>query len=151
MANSLPTSTRVVLDTNVFISGFFGDGTPRKVLAAILDRKITLLTSEAILTELEIKLSGKKLIPRVNTLNRTPEAIIDDFRIYAEIVSGALTSDYPIRDAKDQIILICAVNGKADYIVSGDKDLTTLRMVADIPILTPAELLALIDASSENR
>jgi predicted nucleic acid-binding protein len=49
------------------------------------------------------------------------------------------------RDLADNIFLELAVDGKADYIVSGDKDLLILKSFQGIPILTPAELLDLLE------
>jgi predicted nucleic acid-binding protein len=43
----------------------------------------------------------------------------------------------------------CAIGGKADFIVSGDKDLTTLKIYRNIPILTPADFLLILNPPAE--
>ena len=45
------------------------------------------------------------------------------------------------RDPDDNLLLSLALDGKADYIVSGDKDLLDLIQIQDIPIITPADFL----------
>ena len=49
------------------------------------------------------------------------------------------------RDPDDNILLALALDGKADYIVSGDKDLLDLTPFQDIPILKPAEFLKMFE------
>ena len=58
---------RAVLDTNIFISALFWRGAPHEVLRAGLDGKYTLLTSAAILRELEERLKNKFHFPDVDT------------------------------------------------------------------------------------
>ena len=49
------------------------------------------------------------------------------------------------RDPDDNILLSLALDGKADYIVSGDNDLLVLNPFREIPIITPAEFLAMFE------
>jgi putative PIN family toxin of toxin-antitoxin system len=51
------------------------------------------------------------------------------------------------RDPKDQIFLEAAVGGKAEYLVSGDKDLIVLKNIRGIPIVTPAQFLRIAQTS----
>jgi predicted nucleic acid-binding protein len=50
----------------------------------------------------------------------------------------------PVRDKKDLKFLECALGGKADYVVTGDKDLLTLKEYSGISIVTPSEFLAVL-------
>ncbi len=62
----------------------------------------------------------------------------------AEITPGNLLVDAIKDDLSDNIYLACAVEGKAHFIVSGDKHLRQIGSVRDIPILEPVRLVDLI-------
>jgi len=108
-----------VIDTNVFVSALIARGTP---LAAIESTRL-----------------GK------SRLLVTVDATINSIRAMADIVLPADVPEGSIRDPKDRIILACAIGGQADFMVSGDKDLTDLNVYEGIPILTPAQFLALLN------
>ena len=75
---------------------------------------------------------------------------ISDIYDLSELVEPAEIPDDAVRDPKDRIILACAVGGQADYIISGDKDLTTLGTYAGIPIVTPAQFLNMFDPKNND-
>jgi predicted nucleic acid-binding protein len=60
------------------------------------------------------------------------------------IVTPASIPNGTVRDADDEAVLSCAIGGKADYIVSGDDDLLTLKVYQNIPIITVAHCLAIL-------
>jgi predicted nucleic acid-binding protein len=55
-----------------------------------------------------------------------------------------------VRDPKDRMILACAVGGKADIIVSGDKDLVVLKAYQGISIVTPSDFLGIVNPPTES-
>ncbi|MBE2270841.1 MAG: putative toxin-antitoxin system toxin component, PIN family [Anaerolinea sp.] len=138
---------RVVLDTNIFISATFWKGKPRQVVDVFAARRALLLLSEDILGELERKLTHKKFANELTESGLTIAAMMSDLRTLAEIVTPASVPTEEIRDPKDRIILACAVGGDADYIVSGDHDLTVLKAYGNIVILTPAQFLTTMGTS----
>ncbi|MBL8132014.1 MAG: putative toxin-antitoxin system toxin component, PIN family [Anaerolineae bacterium] len=140
----------IVLDTNVYISATFWDGTPRRIVDLILAGQAILLTSESILAEFEGKLKARKLAQYLSRLGRHPHEIVNDYRESAQVVVPDDVPEDAISDLKDLIILACAVSGKADYIVSGDHHLLDLKTYAGIPIITPAECLALLRTPDTN-
>ena len=117
---------RVVLDTNTIISGLFWDGTPWQVYRAALTGEYTLLASDALINELDEVLHRPKFIPALAEIGRTPESLVASHSEIVALVHPADIAPDTIRDPKDTMILACAVGGKADYIVSGDKDLLVL-------------------------
>ena len=126
----------LVLDTNVLISGLFFTGTPRKILDATLLGKLELVTSLDLLNELERVLKDKFS----NTGIEVAQML--------EIVMNAAVISIPTEiveaikdDPADNRVLECAVSGKAEVIVSGDKHLLKLKKFRDILILTPREFL----------
>jgi uncharacterized protein len=135
-----------VVDTNIFISAVFWKGTPGRVIEIFAAQQLILMLSDDILAELEQKLKNKKFAVDLINTGKTAEKLVDDFRQLAEIVVPADVPEDAIRDKKDRIILACALGGKADIIVSGDKDLTAVKAYQGIPIVTPAEFLAIVNS-----
>jgi putative PIN family toxin of toxin-antitoxin system len=126
---------RVVIDTNVFVSGIRFGGRPQSVLDAMARPDCTLVCSEEILTELEEVLLGKFQWPR-----RRVESALDQVRALADMVSPKLVLAGCV-DPDDNRILEAAVEGRADCIVSGDKHLLRLKAFRGIKIMTANDFL----------
>jgi putative PIN family toxin of toxin-antitoxin system len=141
---------RVVVDTNVFISAIFWKGTPGDVIEIFIRREAILVLSVDILAELTRKLKNEKFTVDLDRAEKTVEQIVEEYQDISEMVVSAVVPENAVRDHKDRIILASAIGGKADFIVSGDKDLTSLKVYQNIPILTPAQFLTLINAPSED-
>lgn len=137
---------RAVADTNIFISGLLWNGIPGRVLNIFIDEQAILLLSEDILHELEIKLNHPKFATRIYERKVSVESLMDDFRDLAEMVLPAYIPADAVHDPKDRIILACAIGGEADYIISGDKDLTSLKNYAGIHIVTPMEFIEIVES-----
>lgn len=137
---------RVVVDTNVLISGLFGikDSPSASVLNAIRSQKIILVTSPAILEEIVEVISRDKFIKRTKMSPKDRMDFIDKLIERSDVTAGAQLSQLVSRDAKDDKFLACAVEAKADYIVTGDGDLLDLEKYDGIKIVTPRELLKFI-------
>ena len=126
---------RVVIDTNVFISGLLSTtSTPvRAVEHAISSGQI--LASTATLRELMTKLLSPKFDRYVSRERR--DALLLRLAPLIEIVEVVQTVRVS-RDPDDDKFLEAAVNGRADVLVSGDGDLLELSPFRGIAILTPA-------------
>lgn len=138
---------RVVVDINVLISGyFFGkpETPPRQILKATLDGFFVLLHTDDYLVDLLEALSKKTFLGRLAEIGETASSITLILAQLSEKVTAAEVPAGVVRDRDDAIILACAVGGQADTIVSGDKDLTTLGVFRNIPILTPAQFLLVL-------
>ena len=142
---------RTTVDTNVFISALFWRGIPDRVIGIFKRQEALLLLSEDILAELERKLSSAKFATRVSAIGTSPAEVVDTFRGMAEITAPADVPENAVRDPKDRMILACAVGGKADIIVSGDKDLVVLKTYQGISIVTPSDFLGIVNPPSETR
>jgi putative PIN family toxin of toxin-antitoxin system len=126
---------RVVIDTNLYISGLFYGGVPGQLLLLASERAISALVSEDTLGELRRKLR-----------TRFPSSSPDADRILSEIAELAtiITVTQKVqacRDPDDDRILECAVAGHADYIITGDKDLLALHPFRGIAILTARDFI----------
>jgi uncharacterized protein len=129
---------RVVVDTNVFVSGLFSRVSPP---ARVVERAIThdqLLASTDTLRELIRTLLSPKFDRYVSRSRR--EALIDQLGPHLEIVE-IVQRVRACRDPKDDVFLELAVNGEASVIVTGDDDLLALHPFRGIDILRPSDYL----------
>jgi putative PIN family toxin of toxin-antitoxin system len=140
---------RAVFDTNVFISALFNPKRPpAQVLELALQGKIRLIVSPQLVEEIERVLTYpkvKKLLKkRQTTTGEVVEAIAKILKV-AVLTPGDLTIDAVPDDPADDMVLACALEGKADFIISGDHHLLDLENYQGIKIVNPARFLELID------
>ncbi len=132
---------RAVLDTNIIISALFWGGPPGLVFAAARDDQFVALLTDELADELKKVLVREKFVNELSRRQMTVEAVLDQYRSAAELVTSAEVPQALVRDPKDKIVLACAIGGDAAYIVSGDNDLLTLSVYKDVHILTATEFL----------
>jgi putative PIN family toxin of toxin-antitoxin system len=136
---------RIVLDTNVIVSGFLFGGPPTDVLLKASAGHVALFSSEPLLDELRDTLCKRKLKYRLRETGYTADELFIKYRFMVSVVSLVEFLEIPkIRDPKDEVVLSTAYAANARIIVTGDKDLLTLHSFGGIRILTPAEFLALV-------
>ena len=130
---------KVVVDTNVFISGVFFGGKPQRVLEKIVDGEIFGLCSAEILDEYREVV--QRMIERKKGTALSP-GFLAPFYSKLEFVQVSSTVK-ECRDPDDDKFLACALDGAAYCIVSGDSDLLSLREFKGVKIVTAAEFLEL--------
>ncbi|NOZ59225.1 MAG: putative toxin-antitoxin system toxin component, PIN family, partial [Euryarchaeota archaeon] len=119
----------------------FWMGNPYRILRLAIQGKIRLLISEEIIEEV------REVLTREEKFELTEEEIetyCTLLRYHAELVNPSKTLRVITKDPDDNKFLECAVEGKADCIVSGDSHLLELGEYRGIRMLTPAELIKLI-------
>jgi len=125
---------RVVLDANVLVSGLaYPKGIPGQIVNAWLTGSLAVVLSRYILDEMV------RVLPRVPANRRTPEEIRDlaeGFLGLAQVVVPDSEIEPALRDPGDQQILGTLRASRADYLITGEKDL--LALADRYPILTPA-------------
>jgi putative PIN family toxin of toxin-antitoxin system len=133
---------RVVIDTNVFISGLNFAGKPGEVLDLLIKEEIDVLVSPFILSEL-----GSILRKKFGWEDKQVIKVLELIKAKAiEVQPKHRVSVIKEKDA-DNRILECAVEGEADYIISGDKrHILPLREYSGIQILSPDEFLRFWEA-----
>jgi putative PIN family toxin of toxin-antitoxin system len=136
---------RVVFDTNVLVSYLL---THRPPIATLIDvhlerEDIVPVTAPELLKELDRVLQVPKLQRYYVEEERTRFVAL--LMVLSEVVELPETIPQMCRDPDDDRVIACAVAGNADVIVSGDDDLLVLEQVGEIPILSPADLLARIE------
>ena len=97
--------------------------------------------------ELEDVLNRAWLAKRLAHLpNRIPD-YLDAVKLLGELVVGYVNVAGRVRDPFDEMFLACALLGRADVIVSVDKDLLSLGRYEGVPIVRPAQFLSVLDLS----
>ena len=129
-------SLRVVLDTNVLVSGLAYPGSiPGKIVAAWRQGVIDVVISRYILDEVA------RVLPRLNHRLHWDEAdftdLLEILAIQADLVEPLPLPPAAVRDAADVPVLGTFLAAEADYLITGDQDL--LALGARHPILTPAD------------
>ena len=136
---------RAVLDTNQYVSmAIKAGGTADRLLAAWRDERFVLLLSPPILEEIIRVLRSPRLRRLIRLTALEINGLIESLLLDAELTPGRLAVQVITRDPSDNMFLACAVEGRADYIVSGDRDLLTLESYQDIPIVTATEFLRVL-------
>lgn len=127
--------SRVVLDTNVYISAYGFGGKPAAVMRAAITGEFELVTSPAILTEVAEKLECVLGFDRAHT--------VDVVRQIARIAIVVRPSEHlaVVSDDADNRILEAAREARADIIVSGDRHLLELREWQDVRVMRVADFL----------
>jgi uncharacterized protein len=137
---------RIVLDTNIAISGLVWRGPPHQLLVALAEDKFTAHTSYALISELTRKLLGSKLGAELLKRDISAQQLVMSYSALCEIVSPAPLTNPVCRDPDDDAVLACAKAAQADLIVSGDQDLLVLQAFEGIQILNAVQALERLTA-----
>ena len=124
---------RVVLDTNVPVSGLaYPMGAPGRIVDAWQRGGLDVVLSKYILDEMA------RVLPRLKRIKLNAAEIrdlADSFLFMAEIVEPSRAVDKALRDKADGPVLGTLLAARADYLITGDKDL--LALAGKYPIVTP--------------
>ncbi|OGF67288.1 MAG: putative toxin-antitoxin system toxin component, PIN family [Candidatus Fischerbacteria bacterium RBG_13_37_8] len=128
---------KVVIDTNVLISSFFG-GKPRKIIDLWFEGKIVLCLSTPILEEYvkvlsRFEFNNELLLARFLNAFEQNDSLL--------FVNNPEESNWVQEDIADNKFIACARALRADFILSGDIHLKQLKEISSIKILSPAEFL----------
>ena len=131
---------RGVVDTNVLISGLIWGGSPKKCLDKFrYESNYILLLSPELLHEFR-----SKLLHKFNVEEKIVTEWVEEFLEYSEKVIPNYTTRI-CRDPNDNMILDIAKSGKADFIITGDKDLLILKEFENIKIISAKSFLKIKD------
>ena len=139
--------TRAVLDANVMVSGILiPGGTPGAVIAAWREQRFLLITSLAILTEIERVLSSPKIARRHGLSHPRLHAFLEELAYFSLQTPGELRLTVVKADPDDDRHLEAAVEGNAEYLVSADQHLLELGEHRGIRILTARAFLEVLQS-----
>lgn len=132
---------KVILDTNVLISTFLSNGVCSGILRRARNREFTFVLCLPVIEELSRILEDKFHFNN------------DEISFFIDVVSEAANEisrsgeivQCVCRDSSDDYILACAMEAKADYIVTGDDDLLTLVSHGRTKIIRPRDFELLFE------
>jgi putative PIN family toxin of toxin-antitoxin system len=128
---------RIVLDTNVFVSGVFFSGPPYQILRAWKNQEIQIVISLEILDE--YSRVGEELSEQFPETDLNP--ILELVTTKAELAKAARLSEAVCDDPDDDKFFACAISGKAEIIVSGDKHLLKMSGYKGIQVVKPRQFV----------
>lgn len=120
---------RVVLDTNILLSVIIvPESTSDKIIQAWLQDSFILLVSQSLINELGDVTSRKKFLDKYRLFKERSQELIASLKASAELIEPLPDKYLPIhtRDPEDDFLLTLSLEGKADYLITGDRDLLVL-------------------------
>ena len=140
--------TRVVLDTNIIISAILSPKSKAaSIVKLVLDGKLHLVIAPAMWKELHAVLQ----YPKLQALMKKNDVSMDEVKdlLYkiermAITAPGAKKVDRITKDTSDNIFLACAVEGKADFIISGDSHLKEVKVFQGVEIVSPDVFIKMV-------
>jgi putative PIN family toxin of toxin-antitoxin system len=134
---------RAVLDTNVFVSSLLNkSGAPGRLIDAWRAGEYLIVTSPPIMAEIKAVLELPRIREKYALTEQDIQRLIDLLEKDAILVPGVSNVSNAIpRDPSDHIFLSCALDARADAIVSGDRHLLKLKAFAGIPIVPVKQFL----------
>jgi putative PIN family toxin of toxin-antitoxin system len=137
---------KAVFDTHVIASAAMS---PRGIPAALVQRwragEFEMVVSNQVLAEYQTALNYRKIRERHGRNQAWIAAFVERFREHGTFIVSELSVDIVTADPDDNIFVACAVQGDAEYIVSGDRQLLNLGGYQRIQILRPADFLAILE------
>ena len=125
---------RVVLDTNVLVSGLaYPESVPGRILRTWHEGGLDVVLSRYILDEM---VRVQQRLSRIKMSQSEIRDLADSFMFLADIVEPGAEKDDSLRDASDQAVLGTLRAAQADYLITGDADL--LALAEQYSIVTPA-------------
>ena len=138
MSTAAKNTLRLVLDTNIYISAFSHQrGVPFHLWQHAAARSFVVLISPPIMQEVARVLRNKMhidepgIVARLKLIATVAQIVSPSIRL--KVFAGTMEAD--------NRVLECALQGKADLIVSGDNDLQRLKIFEKIPIIRPVDAL----------
>lgn len=142
---------RIVLDCNIFVSALLVPGSgPAQILDLAKGKKIEVLVSPPILSEIGRVMRYPKLQKRHHLSSQQLDDLMADYAGFATLTPGKRRVKAILEDPSDNIYLDCALEGGADFIVSGDKHLLGLGTFRGISLVNPAAFLEIVAREEES-
>ncbi len=128
---------KIVLDTNIFISGILFGGKPRKIIESIIEGKVELYLSSGILNEIKEVLEREKF----GFPEHISRQIVFEIESIGHLVRPVEKHSVVHRDDDDNVIIDCAVDAGADFIITGDDDLLSIHEFNNITIISASDFI----------
>ena len=133
---------KVVLDTNIWLSGIFWNGEASKIIEKAEKKDIQIIISEDILSEIINVLNREsKFQKHILNLKSGIEDLLRTILSISTLIETKTKLDIIKADPKDNIILEAAIEGKVEYIISYDNHILNMIEFRGIKIISPGEFL----------
>lgn len=136
---------RAVLDTNTLVSAVINvtSSVASEIYQNCKEKHFLLIISSSILAEVDNVLRRDRVMKSHKRSTQELQEIIREMADVSSVVPGRIKIDL-VRDPDDNKIVAAALEGKASYIVSRDKDLLDLREYQGIRIITPEKFMGIL-------
>lgn len=135
---------RITVDTNILISATFWHGSSEKIIDKVENKEITLVLSEPILEEYYKVLNYDEIKEKIKNKGLEMKQSVLRISTISEIIDIKSKIDLIKDDPSDNKFIECAIDGKADYIISKDNHLLRFKEYKGIKIITPEEFLEIV-------
>lgn len=136
---------KAVVDKNVIVSGAIRkSGPPFAIVSAWRDGQFILVTSRSLILEVAKVLNYPKIKKKYALREDQIEKAVKNLENYSVITPGRLSVRVIKEDPDDDMIIQAALEGEAEYIVSGDRHLKALRDYHGIQIVSPTAFLRIL-------
>jgi putative PIN family toxin of toxin-antitoxin system len=132
---------RIVIDTNIWVSGLLWRGMPWRLLCLAEAGEIELCVAPSMLVELAEVLLYERLQPRLEQLGLLPSELVAYAMSLASVFEVPEGDPIVVADPDDDVFLRCAVAADVTCVISGDHHLLDVGTYAGIPILTIRDFL----------
>lgn len=139
---------RLVLDTNVVVSGLIWDGPPRRLIDLAASGDVALFSSTVLLEELTGVLERRKFAASLASRDLTATFLTQRYGAITTLVFPPKADRMVPTDADDDHVVAAAVHANADAIATGDRHLLALDPYHGIRILPPARVLELLNVAA---
>jgi uncharacterized protein len=133
---------RIVVDTNVLISGTFWTGDSFKILEKVERREITLILSEEIIEEYNRVLNYPEILDKIKDKSLEAKFVLEELIQMSTIVEPKEKIKVMKDDPDDDKFLEAGIEAGVDYIVSQDKHLLRIKEFRGIKIVKPDKFLS---------
>ena len=134
-----------MLDTNVIVRGTIGNsGSPFIILEAWRKGRFILITSQTLIDEVERVFRYPRIQKKYHITEKQVTNVIKNLINYSIATPRNIKLSVITKDPPDNEVLIAALEGEADYIVTGDADLLELKSYKGIKIVLPSEFVELL-------
>ncbi|MFC1580706.1 putative toxin-antitoxin system toxin component, PIN family [Thermodesulfobacteriota bacterium] len=137
---------RVVVDTNVAVSGLLWSGPPNQILRWAREGFLTILACEETTSEFQRVIQHEKFTRRLEALEASPSEVYAYFmNLVYYVPSPEIIPKHILQDPFDNFFLAIALENRAGLIISGDKHLLDLNRYEDMQIVSPSEACRVIE------
>ena len=133
---------RIVLDTNIWLSGIFWKGESNKLIESCIAKKIEIIITKEILSEITKVLDTETKFQKfIDERKQKIEDLMRTILSVSTLIETESRVDLIKAHPQDNIILEAALDGSADYIISYDKHILNMIEFREIKILQPKEFI----------